>query len=461
MAFRVLPAFAAVLGMALLLVACQPPNPPVTSVEDIASPPAAFEPPASPTTSVQPAAVGANTPEPAPASPTAVAQPLATATPRAVSQALATAIPQPAATPVSPAATPASAAPSPTAAAVAPPPSTTALTRLEGEDLARGQFDNLVFAEGRLQLARRPDGSFHAAGTATSPEIASTMAFDNAVLSWNGLAPRDTALRFELRVRTGTQWSPWFVMGSWSQEGGASQKAQSNSWGEVDVDTLELLRPATAWQYRVTFSSGDPRATPALGLLSLVHADLARPLAGPPIRPLGTQAVDLPVPAYTQLAEDAAIAREICSPTSLTMVLNYYGQNKRVVDVAQAVRDRGNGIFGNWPLNTAYAGQLGFEAYVDRFYSADQLRATLASAIPPIISIRFQPGELSNSPIPSTTGHLIVVRGFTADGNIVVNDPIAPSASEVRRVYKRAELENIWLRAGGVVYVVRRLAGQT
>ncbi|HEY8477863.1 MAG TPA: C39 family peptidase, partial [Chloroflexota bacterium] len=78
-----------------------------------------------------------------------------------------------------------------------------------------------------------------------------------------------------------------------------------------------------------------------------------------------------------------------------------------------------------------------------------------AQGRPAIISVRFEPGQLRGAPIQSTNGHLIVVRGFTPEGDVVVNDPIAPSAASVRRVYQREDLERVWVHnAGGVVYVL-------
>ena len=72
-------------------------------------------------------------------------------------------------------------------------------------------------------------------------------------------------------------------------------------------------------------------------------------------------------------------------------------------------------------------------------------------ALPP--TLRF----LSNAPVGATDGHLIVVRGFTQEGDLVVNDPAADPRKEqkIQRVYKRAEIAKTWLgRADGVAYLV-------
>jgi hypothetical protein len=40
----------------------------------------------------------------------------------------------------------------------------------------------------------------------------------------------------------------------------------------------------------------------------------------------------------------------------------------------------------------------------------------------------------------------MTVIGFTAGGDVIANDPASPDNAAVRRVYKRREFENIWLR---------------
>ena len=57
---------------------------------------------------------------------------------------------------------------------------------------------------------------------------------------------------------------------------------------------------------------------------------------------------------------------------------------------------------------------------------------------------------------PYNNGHLMVVVGFEADGDVVVNDPAGATNAEVRRVYDRAQFERIWIAAsGGTAYVIR------
>jgi hypothetical protein len=95
------------------------------------------------------------------------------------------------------------------------------------------------------------------------------------------------------------------------------------------------------------------------------------------------------------------------------------------------------------------------EAYVSRFTSLAQAEQWIAAGVPVIMSVSWAKGQLTNAPVTSTAGHLIVLVGFDSQGNPIVNDPASPSNESVRRTYLRPELEKLWLRAsGGTVYLI-------
>jgi hypothetical protein len=73
-----------------------------------------------------------------------------------------------------------------------------------------------------------------------------------------------------------------------------------------------------------------------------------------------------------------------------------------------------------------------------------------------VVSIASEPGELAGFLFAGgTNGHLVVIVGFDAAGNPIVNDPAAWSDASVRRVYERAQFERVWLRgSGGTTYVI-------
>jgi hypothetical protein len=53
-----------------------------------------------------------------------------------------------------------------------------------------------------------------------------------------------------------------------------------------------------------------------------------------------------------------------------------------------------------------------------------------------------------------TNGHLLVIVGFTDDGDPIINDPASNSDANVRSVYTRQNFEKVWQRStGGVAYI--------
>ncbi|MDQ3928944.1 MAG: peptidase C39 family protein [Chloroflexota bacterium] len=232
---------------------------------------------------------------------------------------------------------------------------------------------------------------------------------------------------------------------------------QGDRDGYVATDTLLLYgNPAayTRYQYRLRLFTTNLSATPRVSLISVMTSDSYKEPAGLTI-PSDHQAwgQDLAVPRRSQMTY--AGGDGWCSPTSTSMLLGYWGRSVTVPSAAAGTYDyvyHGN---GNWPFNTAFAARYGLEAYVTRMGSMAQLEEWISAGIPVAISIGFRSGELAGTPIPSSGGHLIVVRGFTSTGNVITNDPAAPTSDSVRRVYNRTQLQRAWLKySGGTVYLI-------
>ena len=81
--------------------------------------------------------------------------------------------------------------------------------------------------------------------------------------------------------------------------------------------------------------------------------------------------------------------------------------------------------------------------------------AARIAGVPIIVSLAWGRDELTGAPLPASSGHLMVLVGFDADGNPVVNDPAAPNDAAVRHTYIREEFERIWLeRRSGTGYLI-------
>ncbi|MFC7107686.1 C39 family peptidase [Nonomuraea rubra] len=263
-------------------------------------------------------------------------------------------------------------------------------------------------------------------------------------------------------------------MGRWSEHGRprTSVPGQGDEHGDVAVDTYVARRPVTAYQVRVTRHGDGARVT---GLGVMASALPRQPPA--PSAPGSGDAVELAVPPRSQHAHAGHHVRydgggvNWCSPASVAMVLAYWGRGPAPGelawvgdgDPAPAVDHAAAGTYdesyqgtGNWPFNVAYAGRFGLAGFVTRLRSAAELEQFVRAGIPVITSQSFKVHELPGS-CYSTSGHILVVTGFTAGGDVVVNDPAAPRDAEVRRVYPRAAFEHVWLRSsgsGGIAYVL-------
>jgi hypothetical protein len=160
-----------------------------------------------------------------------------------------------------------------------------------------------------------------------------------------------------------------------------------------------------------------------------------------------------------------------CSPTSATMLLEHWGHapgadevawvghavDPQVVHGVRRVFDRSYGGAGNWAFNTAYAGTRGLRAYVTRLRDLTEAEAFLSAGVPLVVSVTFGEDELDGAGY-DTNGHLLTIVGFTAEGDVVSNDPNShrvASNEQVRAVYRRDQFERVWLGSdGGLAYVM-------
>ena len=139
------------------------------------------------------------------------------------------------------------------------------------------------------------------------------------------------------------------------------------------------------------------------------------------------------------------------------MLLAYWSQRLKrpeldndVPVVAAGVNDPKWEGTGNWVFNTAYAGSFkGMRAYTTRLTDVSELEDWIACGIPVGLSVCYN--RLRGfGRVPS--GHLIVCVGFTATGDVVVNDP--GTRRNVRKIFPRARLIDAWSYSQNTVYLI-------
>lgn len=406
---------------------------------------------------------------------TPAAVPSPPATPRPASPSLAAAASPSGAPPAPSGSTPiASATPAP--ATAAPAGARIAFTDLR---LPEGDLADTALKDGRIVLAGTAP-----AGTWTSQWQVPGFAFDRLVPSWNADAPEGTFIRIFAQTRRAAGGeSKWWAFGTWAYGDAAvkraSVKGQRDADGDVETDVLVTSAPMTAYRMRVTLAQAPgSSASPAVGLVAAVASDRSS-MAAPPPGPVGAGAVrELSVPPYSQeihageYPEYDGGGEAWCSPTSTAMVMAFWGKgpssaelewvdarypDPQVDHAARYTFDAAYGGTGNWPFNTAYAARYGLRAFVTQLRSLAEAERFIAAGIPLVASLRVAPGALPGFLLPGgSPGHLLVISGFTASGDVVSHDPAAMNNAEVRRVYPRAAFERAWLGGSqGTVYVIR------
>ena len=351
-------------------------------------------------------------------------------------------------------------------------------------DLKAGTRAGLKLGRGQVSLRkakpRTVAGRRYEAGTWTSPW--STPGFDATALipTWEATTPGKSLVRVEVRaMATDGTIGSWDTMADWSRTGRpvarTTYSGQPDDLGRVSVDTWYAASSIASWQVRVTLMR--PRGSSLAVSLERVGgvASLDASAPRPTSTPGPAAGTVLPVPTLSQMVHDGHYPQwggggeAWCSAASTAMVLAYYGISPAptgitpghvdpVVDhTAKMVYDHGYDGTGNWAFNTAYAATLvAGDSYVTRMSGLREAEDHIAAGVPLVVSVAFGRNQLSGAPISASNGHLLVIVGFEADGDVIVNDPAGATNAEVRRVYDRAQFERLWISAsGGTAYVIR------
>ncbi|MCX5054824.1 peptidase C39 family protein [Streptomyces sp. NBC_00474] len=312
--------------------------------------------------------------------------------------------------------------------------------------------------------------------TWTSPVHRLRVPATEVIASWNAHTPAGTWLQIELHgtYSDGTE-TPWYVMGRWAAGDQdikrTSVDGQTDSKSTIWTDTFAIDDATTglrlvSYRLRLTLHRRPgTKLTPTVWRVGAMGSDVPDRFTVPASTP--GLAKELAVPRYSQEIHKGQYpeydngGEAWCSPTSSQMIIEYWGgrlspeqlawvdpafADPQVCQAARFTYDYQYEGCGNWPFNAAYAATYkGLQGMVTRLGSLTDLETLIAAGIPAITSQSFLKEELTGAGY-GTSGHLMTVIGFTAEGDVIANDPASQDDSAVRRVYKRREWENIWLR---------------
>jgi hypothetical protein len=328
-------------------------------------------------------------------------------------------------------------------------------------------------------------------GTWTSPASDPSFGLTELVSSWTADTPSGTWIQVEMHgTTTAGTTTKWYVLGRWtsqmpSETSGdihrTSLGGQGDADGTIAIDTFFAAKGVAlrSYQLRVTlYRKHGTTVTPTVRSVGAVASALPddKAVAAGPLG--GAEGIRLDVPEYSQevhlgeYPEFDGGGEAWCSPTSTEMVIEYWGEGPSTADLsgipyadasvdyaAMHTFDWHYSGAGNWPFNTAYAGSFGLEGEVVQLRSLTEAEQFIKAGIPLVVSVAFKKNELDNAGY-GTNGHLLVIRGFTQSGDVIVNDPasrLIPSDAAVENVFDRQQFANVWLpssRSGGIAYVI-------
>ena len=346
------------------------------------------------------------------------------------------------------------------------------------KELTKDNINNIIVnemvGEGAIELLRE-NGTYVNEGYFLSSEF-EVPDFQYMVLSWNADTPENTYVEIKARVLVNhfdevgnnlKTWTEWLSWGRWSPHIDRKSESTELPLAIIDTDVLKikgsLQEIANKVQIKAILHSDNNKVTPNL---RYIHGTLKNTLEGQNIEKIIDKDIDeakiyraLEVQNLSQSIRYPKISGSICSPTTITIMLNRLGEDLLPEEVALNSVDSNYG-FGNWSFAAAMAGSYGYKAYVD-YTTIDGLKAEIAKGYPVGVSVRYSNKKDDIYPyiegtIGRTPGHLMLVCGFAKHGDeeyVIVNDSYAKDNETARREYKLEEFKTAW--RNNVAYIVR------
>ncbi|MCE7908325.1 MAG: hypothetical protein DYH02_08175 [Candidatus Omnitrophica bacterium COP1] len=310
-----------------------------------------------------------------------------------------------------------------------------------------------------LMLKSRPSGITLCPGILSgwlaTPPVDIRKPFRRAIPSWN-ILQADSAHSFEVEIsacNTHGKWTPWF----------SNRKKEDLPQGDALLWEIDQFRSDDLFRqvrFRVHLSREiHSRTSPRLTSLYLTWNDCKGdecPIPRSKPRPVSP----VQVPFIHQHELDPLVGGHICSPASVSMVLQGMGHGIDPMDVAQLAFHSDYQIYGSWPQAVHAACQYGARGWVELIPDWSVAVRYLRRGIPLVCSISFREGELESPPYSSTHGHLLVLIGIDPDGSPVTHDPNLPEPQGAFLRWKLEDFNKAWFGHGGVAYILTKPGGR-
>lgn len=268
--------------------------------------------------------------------------------------------------------------------------------------------------------------------------------FNHGLPSWNGTAPdSSSSFKIQMRFPYGSGWSTWLTAGFWKNNIWSSYGSTSYGGGYIDYDYVKLNSYRNSWQFKVIMTRTSAELpSPTLHSLSFFVSDnqTTNLIDMTAIVNDNPAAIFIPTTFVYQYGVDPVIGPDICSPSTVSMILKSYNIDVDPYQFAVDTRDPYYDMFGIWPRVVQNASEYGLDGAVTRYRTWSEAREVLANGGRIAMSV----GQ------PLYTGHLFMLAGFTADGRPIVHDPAKSNGYSY--VYNKTSISQSWFNKGGVAY---------
>lgn len=281
--------------------------------------------------------------------------------------------------------------------------------------------------------------------------------FNELIMSWNAFRPTTGKYSFYVSVKH-NYWTSWDKIAEWgkkSQQTFSKKKDNYASTKYVRV-VLKKHKKASGFRIKVIAEKGAKLLDLKALFVCLSKLDNFK---------ITKYKENLPstlikgVPKQSQIVLNHPRCRELCSPTSVSMIVNYFLKNYYNIDYyttnfAKKVLDDQLGIYGNWLLNVAQAydssnGNVFFR--VERLNSFEDLYKYIADKTPVAVSVR---GHLKGGAKTYSAGHFMVVVGWNNIKKAVLCiDPAFPDNKSTLRAYHLKDFLHAWGISHNLSYV--------
>ena len=350
------------------------------------------------------------------------------------------------------------------------------------EDFNKGTLENAIVDEtvgnGAIKLA---DGATEGVFLSAEYDITD---FEEMVASWNATLEGNCSVEIQARayivshndVDTRGDWSGWLTWGEYGptvKRGGLSNNDGDihggNGWVFMNQDIFSVrgVHGGTKVQFKAILrrESAD-NASPVLRQINATirnsnkGREIEATYAETPFDGTLPNKVHNTAPAYAQGIRHPEIGGSICSPTTMSMMLNARNPQLDLLpeEAALNLYDFGNGIFGNWAYATSFAGLYGYESYF-QYGSLDILMQELAKGNTVGMSVKYsnKKGDGSRPYLEgaygSTGGHLITIIGYEYEAGhegdlnylyFLSGDSFSANDATSFHRYKWTQLDKAW-----------------